>query len=77
MIYKMIYMIYKISYIIINDNINYQQRDYRLKNTNRVSIACGCSVTKPCPTLCNPVDYSMPGFPVLHYLSDFAQTRVY
>ena len=25
-------------------------------------------VTKSCLTLCNPVDCSMPGFPVLHYL---------
>ena len=27
-----------------------------------------CSVTKSCPTLCNPMDCSTPGFPVLHYL---------
>ena len=26
--------------------------------------------------LCNPVDCSMPGFPVLHYLIEFAQTHV-
>ena len=28
------------------------------------------------PTLCDPVDYSTPGFPVLHYLPEFAQTHV-
>ena len=28
------------------------------------------------PTLCNRMDCSMPGFPVLHYLPEFAQTRV-
>ena len=33
-----------------------------------------CSV---CPTLCNPMDFSTPGFPVLHYLPEFAQTHVY
>ena len=27
--------------------------------------------------LCNPMDCSMPGFPVLHYLPEFAQTYVY
>ena len=27
------------------------------------------------PTFCDPVDYSTPGFPVLHYLPEFAQTR--
>ena len=26
--------------------------------------------------LCNPMDCSMPGFPVLHYLAEFAQTYV-
>ena len=35
-----------------------------------------CSVTK-CSTLCNPTDNSTPGFPVLHYLPEFAQTHVH
>ena len=34
------------------------------------------SVTQSCPTLCDPTDCSMPGFPVLHYLPEFAQTHV-
>ena len=29
-----------------------------------------CLVSKSYLTLCNPMDYSMPGFPVLHYLPD-------
>ena len=29
---------------------------------------CCYSVTKSCPTLCNPTDHSTPDFPVLHYL---------
>ena len=33
------------------------------------------SITKLCPTLCYPMDYSTPGFPVLHYLQEFAQTH--
>ena len=37
---------------------------------------CCCSVTKSCLTLCDPMDYSMPGFPVLHYLPEFAQVQV-
>ena len=36
-----------------------------------------CSVTKSCLTLCDSMDYSMPGFPVLHHLSECAQTHVY
>ena len=35
------------------------------------------SVTKSCPTLCNPMDCSMPGFPVRHQLLELAQTRVH
>ena len=35
------------------------------------------SVTKSCPTLCNPMNYSTPGFLVLHYLLEFAQTQVH
>ena len=34
------------------------------------------SVTQSCPTLCNPVDYSTPGFPVHHQLPGSAQTHV-
>ena len=36
-----------------------------------------CSVTQSCPTLCDPTDCSMPGFPVLYHLSEFAQTHVH
>ena len=38
---------------------------------------CHCSVTKSCLTLCDPMDCSMPGFPVLHYFPEFAQTHVH
>ena len=32
-----------------------------------------CSVTKLCPTPCDPMNCSPPGFPVIHYLLEFAQ----
>ena len=38
---------------------------------------CCCSVAKSCPAPCDPTDCSTPGFPVLHYLSELAQTHVY
>ena len=38
---------------------------------------CWCSVAKLCPTLCDPMDYSTPGFPVFHCLPEFAQTHVH
>ena len=35
------------------------------------------SVAQPCPTLCNPMDCSMPGLPVHHQLPELAQTHVH
>ena len=35
------------------------------------------SVTQSCPTLCEPTDSSMPGFPVHHQLPEFTQTHVH
>ena len=32
-----------------------------------------CFIAKSCPTLCDPMDCSMPDFPILHYLLEFAQ----
>ena len=40
-------------------------------------IGCCCSVTKSCPTLYNRMSCSTPVFPVLHYLSELAQTHVH
>ena len=34
-------------------------------------------ITKSCPALCKPTDYSTPGFPALHYLPEFAQIHVH
>ena len=36
-----------------------------------------CSVTNPCPTLCNIMNCSTPGLPVLYYLPEFVQTHVH
>ena len=51
-----------------------------LKSTLQLFILClspsyhcsCCSVTKLCPTLCDPVDCSTPGSPILQYLPEFA-----
>ena len=34
------------------------------------------SVAQSCPTLCDPMDCSMPGLPALHNLLEFVQTHV-
>ena len=41
-----------------------------------VIVVC-CLISKLCLTLCYPMDYSTPGFSVLHYLPEFAQTHVH
>ena len=38
---------------------------------------CGGSVTKSCLIVCEPMDCSEPGFPVFHYLLEFAQIHVH
>ena len=35
------------------------------------------SVAQSCPTLCDPMNRSMPGLPVHHYLLEFTQTHVH
>ena len=34
-------------------------------------MCCCCSATQLCPTLCDPMDCSTPGFPVLRHLLEF------
>ena len=48
-----------------------------VKRGGRHRCCCCCSVAKSCPILCDPIDYSMPGFPVFHHLPEFSQTHVH
>ena len=41
------------------------------------AILCCCSAAQSYPTLCEPMDCSTPGFPVLHHLPDFSWTHVH
>ena len=43
----------------------------------KASLFCRCSVIQLCPTLCYPMDCSMPGFPVHHHLLELAQTQMH
>ena len=36
-----------------------------------------CSVAQSCPSLCNPTNCSMPGFPILHHYLELAQTHIH
>ena len=35
------------------------------------------SVAQSCPTLCDPMNHSTPGFPIHHQLMEFTQTLVH
>ena len=67
-----------------NPNSRCQQSFVLSESLNRILLclllASGCccyhSFAKLCPTLCDPMDCSTPGFPVLYYLPEFAQTHV-
>ena len=43
----------------------------------RLIALCCCLVAKLCPTLCDPMNHSMPGLPVHHQLLEFKQTHVH
>ena len=44
---------------------------------NSISSVQFSSVAQSCPTLCDPVDCSTPGFPVHQQLQEFTQTHVH
>ena len=44
--------------------------------TGQHLVAASCSVAKSCPTLCNSVNCSSPGFSVLHYLLEISLESV-
>ena len=51
---------------------NLKTRLYRLASP---LLCCCCLVPKSCPTLCNHMDCSIPGSPVLHYFPELSQTH--
>ena len=65
----------------INEEIHYRCGPGRSMHSSNLMISKNTlllsSVAKSCLTLCNPMDCSMPGFPVFHYLLEFAQIHVH
>ena len=56
-------------------NIQIQCNPYQA--TNGIFTVQFSSVTQSCPTLCDSMNHSMPGFPVHHQLLEFTQTHVH
>ena len=61
---------------VINRNEENTRKNVCVCVCVRVCCCC-CSVPRSCPALCDPMDCSMPGFPVLHHLPLLAQTHVH
>ena len=60
----------------ITQLLNSPQTIHGIPRSSRPTSCCS-SVTKSCPAVCNPMDCSTPGFPVLHCLPELAQTRAH
>ena len=64
-------------FLINKDVLEPSYNDLKFPVKNRNYVCCCCSVAESSQTLCNPMDCSTPGFPVSHYLLEFAQTHVH
>ena len=60
-----------------NYEVKIQKWDSYVAGKNFTLTDCCCSVTKSRLILCSPVVCSTPGFPVLHYLMEFAQIHIH
>ena len=59
------------------DHVDLKVVDARGSHGEEFSSVQFSSVTQSCSTLCDPIDSSMPGFPVHHQLLELAQTHVH
>ena len=64
------------SSILVSTNTTETWKYLFIRNVNVLSVQFS-SVTQSCPTLCNPMNCSMPGLPVHHQLPEFTQTHVH
>ena len=53
------------------------QRQKVFRHSVQFSSVQFSSVAQSCPTLCDPMNLSTPGFPVHHQLPEFTQTYVH
>ena len=59
---------------MLHCSVNSCNKTWRLANAPSVQFS---SVAQLCPTLCDPMDCNMPGFPVHHQLLELIQTHVH
>ena len=54
-----------------------EHRRIQYRSGAKVDRVLFSSVSQSCLTLCDPMDFSTPGFPVHHQLSELAQTHIH
>ena len=65
------------------ENKHYLAKKWKLFKTvvlaslRMLCIFCFCSVSKLCLTLCDPMNCSTAGVPVIHYLLEFTQFHIH
>ena len=62
---------WRVMYKIEQSSMILVAEDWKLANMHQC-----CSVTQLCLILCDHMDWSMTGFPALHYLPEFAQVHI-
>ena len=67
-LFKVYSLMFWYVYTLWNNHYNHTCHFYRVQFS---------SVAQLCPTCCNPMDCSMPGFPVHHQLLELTQTHVH
>ena len=75
-IYITQFHIYRHLYYTWSGTVLTQSRQCNIRYVNCQSYQFS-SVAQLCPTLCDPMNHSMPGFPVHHQLPEFTQTHVH
>ena len=55
----------------------WKKKEIQSNRLNLPLLRCYCSDAQWCLTLCDPMDFSIPDFPVLHHLPEFAQIHVH
>ena len=67
--------------VSVNSNNKVREKNFTMKKKWRKKVynenMPGCSVTRMCLILCDPMDCSTPDFPVHHQLPELAQTHVH
>jgi len=71
-VYLIFIVFYAFGVILLDPQPKQKLREFR--TTKPVQFS---SVPQSCPTICDPMDCSMPGFPVHHQLLELTQTHVH